>query len=149
MVTPPNPLPPTNNFCLYPPPVFRCFWKDPLMTPHYPTSSILHCYHPFPPPLKILIVHILTNSSALTKSYSKNIAAPKATCRNIASTAASGRGPVNSSNRRNNDTIPIPKPSGAPAFGFRNPMLESGRLMLPYVLIKQMTQKKRKGSTSL
>ena len=23
--------PPTNNFCLYPPPVLRCFWKDPLM----------------------------------------------------------------------------------------------------------------------
>ena len=53
-----NPLPPTNNFCLYPPPVLRCFWKDPLMTlhPHHPTSSILHCY-PLPihnpsPPLK-------------------------------------------------------------------------------------------------
>ena len=49
------PSPPTNNFCLYPPPVFRCFWKDPLMTPHHATSSILHCYplaihHPFPPP---------------------------------------------------------------------------------------------------
>ena len=50
-----KPLPPTNNFCLYPPPVLRCFWKDPLMTPypHHPTSSILHCYplpihHPFP-----------------------------------------------------------------------------------------------------
>ena len=56
MVTPSNPLPPTNNFCLYPPPVFRCFWKDPLMTPtpHHPTSSILHCaplpiHHPSPP----------------------------------------------------------------------------------------------------
>ena len=34
MVTPSNPLPPTNNFCLYPPRVLRCFWKDPLMTPH-------------------------------------------------------------------------------------------------------------------
>ena len=61
VVTPPNPVPPTNNFCIYPPPVFRCFWKDPLMTPHHPTSSILHCYplpihHPSPP-LKILIVH--------------------------------------------------------------------------------------------
>ena len=49
-----KPPPPTNNFCLYPPPVFRCFWKDPLMTPHHPTSSILHCYplpihYPFPP----------------------------------------------------------------------------------------------------
>ena len=46
MVTPSNPLPPTNNFCLYPPPVLKCFWKDPLMTPHYPTSSILHCFTP-------------------------------------------------------------------------------------------------------
>ena len=48
------PLPPTNNFYLYPPPVLRCLWKDPLMTPHHPTSSILHRYllpihHPFPP----------------------------------------------------------------------------------------------------
>ena len=48
MVTPSKPLPPMNNFCLYPPPVLRCFWKDPLMTPppHHPTSSILHCYPP-------------------------------------------------------------------------------------------------------
>ena len=52
-----NPLPPTNNFCLYPPPVLRCFWKDPLMTPtpHHPTSSTFHCYPPphpslLPPP---------------------------------------------------------------------------------------------------
>ena len=49
-----NPLLPTNNFCLYPPSVLRCLWKDPLMTPHHPTSSIFHCYslhihHPFPP----------------------------------------------------------------------------------------------------
>ena len=56
---------PTNNFCLYPPSVLRCFRKDPLMTPtpHHPTSSILHCYpppHPPPlPPLKISIIHIL------------------------------------------------------------------------------------------
>ena len=55
--------PPTNNFCLYPPPILRCFWKDPLMTPtpHHPTSSTFHCYpppHPPPlPPLKILITH--------------------------------------------------------------------------------------------
>ena len=47
---------PLNIFCLYPPPVLRCFWKDPLMTPHphHPTSSTFHCYplpihHPFPP----------------------------------------------------------------------------------------------------
>ena len=44
------------NFSLYlPPPVLRCFWKDPLMTPHQPTSSMFHCYplpiyHPFPQP---------------------------------------------------------------------------------------------------
>ena len=47
-----TPSPPTNNFCLYPPPVLRCFWKDPLMTPHHPTSSTFHCYPPpHPPPL--------------------------------------------------------------------------------------------------
>ena len=39
---PSKPPPSTNNFCLYPPPVLRCLWKDPLMTPtpHHPTSSI-------------------------------------------------------------------------------------------------------------
>ena len=38
-----NPLPPTNNFCLYPPPILRCFWKDPLMTPppHFKHLSLL------------------------------------------------------------------------------------------------------------
>ena len=54
MVTPSKLSPPTNNFCLYPPPVLRCFWKDPLMTPHphHPTSSIFYCYPPpHPPPL--------------------------------------------------------------------------------------------------
>ena len=56
--------PPLNNFCLYPPPILRNFWKDPLMTPHHPTSSIFHCYPPHPihhpfPPLKILIKHLL------------------------------------------------------------------------------------------
>ena len=54
VVTPSKPPPPTNNFCLYPPPIFRCFWKDPLMTPtpHYPTSSTFHYYPPpHPPPL--------------------------------------------------------------------------------------------------
>ena len=59
---------------------------------------------------------IPTNSSAPTKSYSKNAADLKATCGNIASTAASTRGPVNSSNRTSNETIPIPRPSGVPAF---------------------------------
>ena len=49
VVTPSKPSPPMNNFCLYPRPVLRCFWKDPLMTPtpHHFTSSIFHCY-PFP-----------------------------------------------------------------------------------------------------
>ena len=56
--------PPTNNFCLYPPPILRCFWKDPLMTPTTPlqvsfTATPLPIHHPFPPPLKILIVHLL------------------------------------------------------------------------------------------
>ena len=53
VVTPP---PPSNNFCFYPLPILRCFWKDSLMTshPHHPTSSIFHCYplpfhHPWPP----------------------------------------------------------------------------------------------------
>ena len=56
-----KPPPPANNFCLYPPPVLRCFWKDPLMTLDRLTLSIFfHCYpppiHP-PPPLKLLTVH--------------------------------------------------------------------------------------------
>ena len=52
VVTPSKPSPPINNFRLYPPPVLRCFWKDPLMTPHHPTSSIFHYYPPpHPPPL--------------------------------------------------------------------------------------------------
>ena len=49
-----TPLPPMNNFCVYPPSVLKCFWKDPLMIPHphHPTSSIFHCYPPpHPPPL--------------------------------------------------------------------------------------------------
>ena len=56
-------FPPTNNFCLYLPPVLRCFGTDPLMTPHHPTSSILHCYplpihHPCPyPPLLPPLTH--------------------------------------------------------------------------------------------
>ena len=57
-----KPPPSTNNFCLYPPPVLRCFWKDSLITPHHPTSSIFHSY-PLPihhrSPLKILIIHEL------------------------------------------------------------------------------------------
>ena len=50
-----------NNFCLYPPPVFRCFWKDPLMTPTTPLQASFTATpppHPPPlPPLKILIIH--------------------------------------------------------------------------------------------
>ena len=49
-----TPLPPTNNFCLHPPPVLRCFWKDPLMTPTTPiqasfTADPLPIHHPSPP----------------------------------------------------------------------------------------------------
>ena len=59
VVTPSNPPPLTNN---YPPPVLRCFWKDPLMTPHPPPPHFKHPSplpppHPPPlPPLKILII---------------------------------------------------------------------------------------------
>ena len=56
VVTPLNTTPPINNFCLYVPPLLKCFWKDPLITliPHHPTSSIFPCYplpihHPCPP----------------------------------------------------------------------------------------------------
>ena len=69
-------------------------------------------------PLHSLPVPVPTNSSAPTKSYSKNAAALKATCGIVASTAASTRGPVNSSNRISNETISISKPFGAPAFAF-------------------------------
>ena len=49
MVTPSKPPPPTNNFCLYPPPVLRCFWKDPLMTPTTPLqASFTATPHPLP-----------------------------------------------------------------------------------------------------
>ena len=58
-----------------PTPVLRCFWKDPLMTPHHPTSSTFHCYpppHPPPlPPLTILIIHhmLITNCSLNLSEY--------------------------------------------------------------------------------
>ena len=39
VVTPSKPPPPTNNFCLYPPPFLRCFWKHPLMTPTTPLQA--------------------------------------------------------------------------------------------------------------
>ena len=43
MVTPSNPPPTKNNFCLYPPPVFRCFWKDSSISPppHFKHPSLL------------------------------------------------------------------------------------------------------------
>ena len=65
MVTPSKPPPPTNNFCLYPPPVLRCFWKYPLMTYHPP--PLPYFTHPSllpsspsttPSPLKNLIIHL-------------------------------------------------------------------------------------------
>ena len=53
---------PVNNFCLYPPPVLRCFWKDPLMTSTTPLQASFTAT-PSPstthsPPLKILIIHL-------------------------------------------------------------------------------------------
>ena len=39
--------PPSNNFCLYPPPVLRCFWKDLLMTP---TTSLQASFTATPSP---------------------------------------------------------------------------------------------------
>ena len=65
--TPSVPSPQRTTFTLYPPPILRCFWKDSLMIPHHPTSSIFHCYTPPPPliqhpchpgPIKILIIHM-------------------------------------------------------------------------------------------
>ena len=59
-MTPSKPPPPTNNFCLYPPPVLRCFWKDPLMTHTTPLqASFTATPSPSttPSPLKMLIIH--------------------------------------------------------------------------------------------
>ena len=39
VVTPSKPPPLRTHFCLYPLPVLRCFWKDPLMTPT-PTTPL-------------------------------------------------------------------------------------------------------------
>ena len=66
VVTPSSPHPPYEQLLPLPTPCLRYFWKDPLMTPHHPTSSILHCYplpihHPSPPPLKILIIHFVSS----------------------------------------------------------------------------------------
>ena len=59
VVTPSKPPSlPANNFCLYPPPVLRCFWKDPLMTPTIPLQAFSLLPPPHPPlPPKILIIH--------------------------------------------------------------------------------------------
>ena len=40
---------PRSNFCLYPPPVLRCFWKDPLMTPT-PTTPLQASFTATPSP---------------------------------------------------------------------------------------------------
>ena len=67
VVTPSNPPPLYEQLLPLPTSCFRCFCKDPLMTPHphQPTSSILHCYpipiHP--PPLKSLIIHKVIKNS--------------------------------------------------------------------------------------
>ena len=60
LVTPSKPPPPTNNFCLHPPPAVKMFLERSLNDPHHSTLSIFHCYPlpihtPFP--LKILIIH--------------------------------------------------------------------------------------------
>ena len=46
------PLLPANDFCLYPPPVPRCFWKGSLMTPNTlpPQFSLFYCHLPLHPP---------------------------------------------------------------------------------------------------
>ena len=65
-----TPSPNTNNFCLYPPRISRCFWKDSLTTPHphHPTSTSF-TVTPLPihhtcSPINILIVHLLETISA-------------------------------------------------------------------------------------
>ena len=50
-----KPPPLMNNFCLYPPPVLKCFWKDRSITPtsHHPSFkhlSLLPPTHPTPLP---------------------------------------------------------------------------------------------------
>ena len=59
-----KPLPPMNNFRLYPPSVLRCFWKDLLMTlhplpPHFKHLSLLPPSSSTTPspPIKMLIIH--------------------------------------------------------------------------------------------
>ena len=62
---------PSDNFCLYLPPILRILGKDSLMSPttHHPTSSIFHCYPiPIYHPIKILIVHLFVTAT-VTRSY--------------------------------------------------------------------------------
>ena len=66
---------PTNHFCLYPPPVLRCVWKDPLMTPppHFKHLSLLPpTPSTTPSPLKILIIH----QALLTALYVQSLSCP-------------------------------------------------------------------------
>ena len=61
VVTPSKPLPPYEQLLPLPTPCFRCFWKDPLMTPTPPPPHLKHLSLLFPPPpkKKILIIHML------------------------------------------------------------------------------------------
>ena len=78
VVTPSKPLPPTNNFCIYPTPVLRCFWKDPLITPlppppHFKHPSLLPpspSTTPSPPPPKKNFDHTLCPVAWLTMTKS-------------------------------------------------------------------------------
>ena len=75
VVTPSKPPPPYEQL-LPLPPVLRCFWKNPLMTPHHPTSSSFHCYpppHPPPPPLKILIIHMTAQPLKTARSHQSKL----------------------------------------------------------------------------
>ena len=82
VVTPSKPLPPTNNFCLYPSPVLRWFWRDPAMTPppHFNHLSLLPpCPFTTPIPLiKSLIIHqpFLQLFSSFRPRGVKPVAAP-------------------------------------------------------------------------
>ena len=73
VVTPSKPPLPTNNFCLYPPPVLRCFWQDPLMIPPPPTTPLQASFTATPSPsttpslLKILIIHIVKFQQEMSK----------------------------------------------------------------------------------
>ena len=66
-----TPSPTTNNFCLYPPPVLRCFWKDHSMTPppQFKHPSLLPpSLSTTPSPLNILMIHFLGYFSSF-KNY--------------------------------------------------------------------------------